>query len=881
MANRAMLWLRTVLLRGRLEREMQEEMEMHLHRSTERLSKRGLPPEEARRAARLEFGNIDALQEQARDARGARWIESLLADIRFGLRHFSKMPFSTLTMIVLLALGIGFNSAVFAVIYSFARMPPPGISRNDSLVRIRGIDRNSGVRSTLGREFPYPEFEEYAARRNLFSAVAAWTSADVVLDVGELHCGTATYVTASYFQVLGIRPTLGAGLPTASADRGAPQTVGVISHAVWDRHFGKAPDIVGRRMKVNDVTITIVGVAPARFAGARVGGSQMRVWLPLNARPLVQRSSAAALASYDSALFSLGARLRPGVRLSETAATVQAIAARATQFSQRGQTGLTTDVVPLLAQNYYPPSGEAPSIGGRVSTLIIPLIILLIPCTNVSGMLVGQALRRRREIAVRLSLGAGRRRIVRQLVTESVLLALAAGGLGLFAIWVLMRALGSRFPTVQLVVDWPALVFTLAIAIVTGVLFGISPALNATRVSVAEVLKDAANAVASTRSRLQSALVVTQIALTQPLLLALGALTLNLFSDVQRLPANTFGDRILQVSFNANPRAAITEQQRASQLARVQERFAVVPGVVAVIPQNERADYAEVTVHPADQIAGQDTRRRIALSLRAAPAGFFPLMGIPFVRGRDFVRTDDNHSLVIRGDLARRLWGSADPIGRRLVGSAGASFVVVGVVDETRAGLSGEGQQHVFVPQVSNPNNLLVRTQGPAAPLAPVLRTVANEAAPFLPITSARTLASIDASERSTFRRATSAALGGGFIALLLSAIGLYAIVSFAVNQRTREIGIRTALGADSVQVVRMFFSGGLKLGALGLIVGLGISAIVIRLTTLAQGDQVDSSVVWLGALVGIVVLGVAALATWIPARRAARVDPLLMLREG
>ncbi len=462
MVNRFLLWLRTVFMRRRLEREMQEEMATHLARATERLVSRGMAAEEARKAARREFGNVEYLQEEARDARGARWIESILADLRFGIRHFGRTPLSTVTMIVLLALGIGFNSALFTLVYSLVNMPPPGITRAESLVRIRGLDRNAGAGRTLGREFSYPEYRAYAGQRNLFSAVAAWTSSDVVLAVGDnqesLHSAAATYVTANYFQVLGVHPILGAGLPTASpADDGAPQLVAVISHVVWDRYFGRAPDVLGKTIKVNDVTVTIVGVAPPRFSGARVGGSQVRLWLPLSARPLLQRSSASALSSYDSAFFSLAARWHPGIQTSQTIPTVEASAARSAQQTTRWRSSnaISTDVVTLLGDNYYPPSGETPSVLGRVSSLLIPLLILLIPCVNVSALLVGLAVARRREIAVRLSLGAARRRIVRQLITESVLLALAAGALGLCVIWVLLKAFGARVPDVQLVLHWP------------------------------------------------------------------------------------------------------------------------------------------------------------------------------------------------------------------------------------------------------------------------------------------------------------------------------------------------------------------------------------------------------------------------------------------
>ena len=880
---------RAVFLRRRLDDEMRQEMAGHLAQATERLKSRGLPAEEARRLARREFGNVDVLQEQGRDARGGRWLETLLADVRFGFRHFARTPGPTVIIIVLLALGIGFNSALFTFFYSFTQLPPPGITRAESLVRIRGLDRNGGPERTRGREFAYPEYLDYAAQTDLFSAVTAWTSSDVVLAKGDrpedLQSGAATYATTNYFPVLGVRPMLGAGLPV-TPDDGDAQLVAIISHALWDRFFGRAPDVIGKTIEVNDVAVTIVGVAPARFAGARVGGSQMRVWLPLNTRPLLQRSSLLGLSSSDSVFFSLAARLRPGVTSSQTTATVQAIAQRAAQQSTRwrGRNAISTDVVTLLAENYYPPSGEAPNIGSRASSLLIPVLILLIPCTNVSSLLVGLAVKRRREIAVRLALGAARKRIIRQLITESVLLALAAGLLGLFVIRVLLTLFSARVSSMQLALHWPAVAFTAGVAILTGLSFGVSPALHATRVGVGEVLKGASTAVASTRSRLQSGLVVAQIAMTQPLLLGLGVLILSLLSDLQRMPVSTFSDRIAQVSFEANLRDGMTEPEREELLRRVQERFAAVPGVESVVAQQQGDGWLRVAVHPADRIAGEDNTNGFALRTRAAPPGYFELMGFPFIRGRAFDRADqtDGRTLIIRGDLARRLWGSADPIGRRLVHADSQNtlaFVVVGVVDETVAGLSGDGDQHVFVPTIERTGSLLVRTRGAADPVTPLLRMVANAEAALLPVTSARTLASIEAGERSTFRRASGAAVGSGLIALLMCAIGLYAIVSFAVNQRTREIGIRTALGASPNQVVGTFFARGLRLSVLGLLIGLGFTAAVLRIISVTQGQAGDIRNLGIGALVAVVVVAVASLATWIPARRAARVDPLDMLR--
>ena len=462
MLNRLRPWLRSLLFGRRLDREMRDEMADHLARTEERLVAHGMTREEAERAARREFGNPTVLREEGRDARGGRRLESLAADIRYGLRQFARRPVSTITMIVVLALGIGFNSALFVLVSSFVRGVPPGFTPHESLVRIRGIDRNPSRGFNLGREFSYPEYAEYAAQTTLFSAVAAWTSSDVALDVGRdeesLHSGAATYVTSSYFPVLGVGPIAGAGLPVQARDD-VPELVTVISYTVWDRFYGQANDVVGRTLKVNGVPVTIVGVAPRRFNGARTGGSQIRVWLPLGARPLVQRTPAHPGQSPDTAILGIVARLQPGVQASQTLPIVEAIAARtdAQQATQRAGI-LATDVVPLLADNYFPPSGEVQDrrrqLVGQLIPLLVPLLVLSITCTTVSALQAGLAIARRREMAVRLALGAARSRLVRQLVTESVLLALGGAALGLFVIWVLLRVFESAVPDLHLAIDW-------------------------------------------------------------------------------------------------------------------------------------------------------------------------------------------------------------------------------------------------------------------------------------------------------------------------------------------------------------------------------------------------------------------------------------------
>ena len=385
----------------------------------------------------------------------------------------------------------------------------------------------------------------------------------------------------------------------------------------------------------------------------------------------------------------------------------------------------------------------------------------------------------------------------------------------------------------------------------------------------------------------------------------MGALLLEMRSDLRELPAQPYADRILDVRFNVNPRYGPLDDHREQTLVRLEERLAAVPGVEGVVRQ-ENVDSFDVEVHPADSVAGLELAEPQQVRGIAAPAGYFSLMGISIVRGRDFDAAErsatrgqdagiDEGAIIIGSGLARRLWGGADAIGRRLV-SVGQNvrgirtFTIVGVVDDATTGARDQERRvpplpgtddvvRTYKPRVHTTGHLLVRTQGPAEQLLPTIRAAAADAAPTLPIVAARTLAATEASERRSVVTAISAAGGTGVLALLLSAIGLYAVVAFAVGQRVREIGIRTALGADSRQVVSLFVRRGLGLCLLGLVIGLALGIGGVRVISAVEGNEPPTGTLGLAAFVAIFVIGVALLASWIPARRAARVDPLEALR--
>ena len=903
----------STLVRGHTvpDRSLREEMESHLEMEIEENVRRGLPPDEARRRALVASGGLAQAAERVRAQRGVPWVESVGADVRYALRHFRRTPLATITMVLVLSLGIGTTVVLFTVLNSVATMPAPGIERDAALVRIRGSMRTPRLAGLHPRFLSWTEVQAYAGRTDLFSSVAAYADETGVLVAGDAADAPITtriiFATANYLPILGVRPVIGTG-PVAESEvtRLTAMPTAMISHAMWTQKLGGAADIVGRMVRINDVAVEIVGVAPPRFVGAD-GGPAMTAWVHLAAYPVLQKSSTAAFTSPDSAFLRAAARLQPGLTPGAASPIAAAIARRAS--APREVTGsaaapgalveveTSADVVPLLARNDRVSDGRrADMIVSGVASGGLAMLVLLITCTNVSALLVGLAVARRREIGVRLSLGAPRARLIRQLLTETIMLSLLAAAVGLVVTVAGIEVIGTALDDVQLVVDWRVTTATCAVAIITGLLFGLSPALHATRVPVGEVLKNSASSVAGGRSRLQRALVVTQIALTQPLLVGLGVVIATMSADVRSLATSAMPDRIAEIELDTWA-GRVSNEERAGRIAAVVERVAAMPGVVAALPMQLGTVTAFFTVHPADRVSGIAYGPSMETQLTAAPEGYFRAYGIPILRGRDFTGGErvplsldagvapSFDRVIIGSDLARRLWGDADPLGRRFVTalsrpSESSTMVVVGVVDAGAAGPSdADDKVRVYVPYSVINTGVIARTAGPALPLLNAMRRVAETEAPQMPVARAETMEQREERSRLAVLRTSAAIAGGGLLALLLSAIGLYAVVSLAVGQRTREIGIRSALGAQQHQVIRLFFTNGLSLSALGLLLGLPLSAAVVRLVEHTL-DWPMTSPPLLGVAVGSVVLVVASIAVWIPARRASTIDPVVALRD-
>ena len=906
MLTRMRLALRSVLRRRRLEREMQEEMAGHLERATERLVARGLAPDEARREALREFGPVPFLQERAREARGGRWAAEIAADLRFGRRHLARAPLTTALMFGVLAVGIGLSVLLFSAVHSIAAAPPAGIARADDLVRIRGLRGRDGQ---AFRAFAEDELRAYLALRDRFAAVAGSTHQRLPLIVPgdperRPHEAVLTFVTDGYFPLLGLHPALGPGLPTlgadggadAGADGGVSAHVAVISHRTWQHLFAGDPGVIGSAVTVGGTSVTIVGVAPERFRGIAMDRTPIQLWMPLAARR--------QLRPVPGATFLAVARLRPGVTLAQatTAARVVAQRGAATDDSLRALVP-SADVVPLLAMNSD--VGFDHDIGWMaflVGTLAV--LVLLVTCTNVSALLMGLAAARRQEIAVRLSLGAARVRLVRQMLTESVLLAVTAGATALGLAWLVLHVAARRIASLpfELGITWPAAAFAIGVALTVGVGFGLAPALHGTRVTAAGALRDSSSSVTGGRGRLQRALVVAQIACTQPLIALLAMVLLIAIGELRPPRQTELGARLITLRLrppvptaaDASPAAAAAWERLRAPMRRLTERLPSVPGVEAIV-----TDWPGVSplggyvVHPDDRGAGAPQETIRLTGERAAP-GYFATLGIPVLRGRDFAPAEvapvrprpAQTGVVIGADLARRLWGAADPVGRRLQAAGDSApgartLTVVGVIDDPMAEFRKPGEEvRVYLPPDTTQiaRALLLRTTGDAASVLPAVRTLVHESASEL-LSEVQTIAEVQEQGERDRRVVTGWISAAGGTALLLSAIGLYAVVAFAVGRRTREIAVRMSVGAPEGRIVRRFVADGLRLAATGLAVGLPVALLGLGALPVLDSDVPALPVGPVAAITSIAVIATALAASWIPARRAAAVDPAVVLR--
>ena len=823
-------------------------------------------------------------------------LRTLASDTRFAFRYFARHKATAAIIVAVIALGTGANTVIFSIFQAQFLRPAPAVPENDAHARIVAQERPTRTAPWQPRRFSQPDVVALAARPEIFQDVAAWTEDDVVLraDSTAARGVGAQFVTSNYFRTLGVGLSAGQGLRQTLDD--TPDMTAVMSYAIAVQLFGSASAGVGRQVLVNEVPVHIVGVAPPRFQGALRGMDEPALWMPLSARADIARVSRRWLT--DEAAMSLIARLASGARREQATALVRQVVAN-TLPDSAARVGMARTAYVLGMNEPAPGNDSTELVIAFTAMASIGILILLVGWMNVSSLMVAAAVARRHEIAVRLSLGASRLRLVRQLVTESTLLAVAGSSIGLTLAWS-MLSWSQKTDTegLTIVPDVSTFAVVAAMAVVTGILFGLSPALHATRGGISNALRDSSTG-ASSRSRLQRGFVVAQIALSQPLLVVLGTMLSLVIAEYQPLPPET-SRHVISMRFRPLMRTGAPEQRREavdSLIPRITER----PEVLGVAPEAAAYQIRRVVAPDRSVPNAVNDSAPTIVHVEGAAAGWFALLDVPIVLGRDVSLADTaaaDRPAVIGTDLARSLWGAANPIGRTLASPAvpgldqdSMAMTVVGVYDATRRlpGMIWGGQAtrtdataRVYTAHGKNwqHDRLLVRTRGPAAPYLPELQRFVRARAPSLPVSSMMTLEQVDARAYRSALQVAGLAGAGGALALLLASLGLYGVISLAVRQRTREIGVRIAIGARPMEVARMFLASGVRASLVALALGLPLSIAALRIG-MSQGVVIAPKVnpYLIGVVIAPVLLAVASAATWVPARRAALVDPARTLR--
>jgi putative ABC transport system permease protein len=881
------LRLRTLFQRRRVEAELEAELRFHLDQQIEENVGTGMEPEEARRAALRAMGDLAQHQEECRDMRGLNIIENLSRDLRYSVRTLRQAPVFALVATLTLALGIGSNTAIFSVVQAALLRPLP-YAQPDRLISL-GEVRLRDVPDPLAMStwnVSYPDFLDWRTQSKSFESLAGFSGDGFALrGVAEPESVAAVQATINFFSTLGVKPQLGRDFYPGEDDASGPR-VAILMHSFWKSRFRGDPAVVGRSIQLDSNSVTIVGVLPEEFEFAPRGDVQ--IWVPLHiSGDMATRRSLRWMRAVG--------RLARGATLAQAEAEMSLINTRlAAAYPQ--QNGATIVIVAPLRDR----------ILGRVRPLVLLLcgavgFVLLIACANVATLLLVRSARRRREFAVRAALGAGRGRLMAQLLCESLMLASAGAALGLgiarYGTSLLIAAIpGPLLDSTPFLrdahFDPTVLAFLLGATILTGIAFGLAPALEISNRNLGETLQDESRGSSSgVRTRLRQALVIAEIAFSLVLLVGAGLMVKSLGALMSRNPGfNT--QRLLTFAVFLPPEKYAQESDVIRFDRDFEDRIRAIPGVMgvvstSVVPLTGGGNTIRFVLEGRPTPPGQDQESPI----RTISADYFTLMGIPLVAGRFFNDTDDTapgppRVIVNQSWVARNLPGE-DPIGKRIkftFSPAQPFREIVGVVgDNADTGLDSPDEPILFTPLLQGPNNFLsylVRTASEPAAAIGTVRTVLKRVDQQVLLIQPISMDQIIAQSPSVFLRRYPSFLIGSFavLALILAIVGLYGLISYSVSQRTREVGIRMALGAQPRDVTRLVVGEGARLTVMGIAAGV-LAALVLTqfMRTLLFGvSAVDP---WTFAAVTLLLAVVAITACYIPARRAARTSPIDALR--
>ncbi|MCI0665300.1 MAG: ABC transporter permease [Acidobacteria bacterium] len=897
-----MTWWHRLFRRKKTEAELEKELSFHLDQHTSDLIARGLSPEEARRQARLALGGPDQVKEKCRDVRRARWLSDLLQDIRYGVRMLLKHPGFTIVAVFCLALGIGANTAIFSFVNAAFFRPLP-VAEPDRLISLSRVSEGP---------ISYPDFTVLRESSDVLSALAVQKEMGVSFGNGtrsEVVLGSL--VSGNYFDLLGIKPVLGrAFLPEEDRTPGLHPVV-IISHNFWQSRFNGDPAVIGRTIVLNSHPFTCIGIAPAGFDGLS-SPMKINLWVPVMMHRLAMRGGVIALddlLNHRQVSFGVIGRLKPDVSLIQAQAALELINRRNELANPPAANQPRNPNEDRSLRLTRPRGGVSDVLRGMAATAARVLaatviIVLLIACANVANLLLARATTRRKEIAIRLALGATRWRLIRQLLTESVLLALAGATAGLLlAFWInqLLMTLKPPFPsaytfTLDLFLDLHTFGFTLMLAVLTGVIFGLVPALQASRPDVVPALKDEGSA-EGTRVRwfnLRGALVVSQVALSLTLLISTG-LFLRSLNYARQIDLGFKPENVLEVSFDLGLQG-YSEARGREFYGQIIERLERLSGVQSasvtnILPLGFMALGSDVVpegreIPPDERVSAS----RFAVGLR-----YFESIGTPLLRGRNFTEKDTINSpqvAIVSEVLARRLWPEIkDPgeaLGKRMrMGFTDmVSCEVVGVAKDSKNNIFNpidrDPAPTIYRPFMQNYSALasvVVRSSGDPRSLIPAVRREVAALDENLPAQDLQPLTETVGLASWTARTGAAVLSFFGLLGLALAAIGIYGVMTYSVARRTREIGIRMALGAEAQDVRKLIIKHGLGLTLIGIMIGLMLAAGVMRVVAhLLFGVRAIDPVTYAGVV--LFLMSVALLACYLPARKATKIDPLVALRH-
>jgi macrolide transport system ATP-binding/permease protein len=861
--------------------EITEEWQFHIDLRMEENIRRGMSPEEARRSAEQHFGNAGYIKDVSWDLRGGGIMEKLWHDVRFGMRQLRRSPGFTFVALLSLGLGIGGNAVIFSLLSTILLRPLP-ISHPE---QVFAINQGKEKDASYSQAMSYPNYKDVRDRNEVLSGMAAYRFDPMsVSHNGSNERVWGYLVSGNYFDVLGVQGFLGRTF-TADEDR-TPNSrpVTVLSYGCWQRRFGGDPAIVGSSFNINGHTFTAIGVAPPGFTGTESVFTP-EFWVPSMMQEWIEAGSGLEYRGNGQWL-PLG-RLKPGISVEQARAQLNTVARQLGQEFPKTDEGMTFRLTP---PGLVDPNLRRAVIAFSGALMLTVLLVLLIACTNLASLLLARATRRRKEIAVRMAIGATRARLAWQLLTESVMLSVMGAAFGLAIGQALIVVARASLPqtdfalTLDLRMDWRVVSFVVALAFVTGIGFGLLPALNASRYDVVSTLKE--DTIGGRRAWLRTLLVVMQVALSFVLLITAG-LTVRSLQHTQVLGPGFDPNHAVTMAVDLGLQG-YDEKRGENFYEQSAERVRALPGVksagwVARLPL--ALEVNRTSAYPDGQ-AEPGTEEMPSAVYESVSPDYFATMSIPIVGGRDFAGSDTAKSpgvVIVNETLAERFWPGENPVGKRLHSGNTDVLEVVGVAKNGKYQSLGEipalAIYYPLTQQYSTHASLVVRTNlDPGAQISSV-RSEVQKLDPQLPIYGAKTLN--EHMRLALFPLHAGAVVAGGFalLAMILAAIGIYGVMAYSVGQRTQEIGIRMALGASAGNVWRMVLKQGVIITVIGMVLGLacaiGLSGVV---ASMLYGVSATDPLTFL--MMTPLLSGVALAACYFPARRATKVDPVIAIKS-